>query len=96
LPKNNSSAPSAFSIGLTWRCSGDIYVFNMVILMLQQSGTGEVDEEAVLSQLAMQFPHERPHRILRAVVAWARYAELFKHCSTRKVLYGLSSSAARA
>jgi NitT/TauT family transport system ATP-binding protein len=74
----------------------DIFVFNMVILMLQQSGTGEVDEEVVLSQLAMQFPHERPHRILRTVVAWARYAELFKYSSTRKVLYGLNSSASRA
>jgi len=74
----------------------DIFVFNMVILMLQQSGTGEVDEEVVLSQLAMQFPHERPHRILRTVIAWARYAELFKYSSTRRVLYGLNASAARA
>ena len=73
----------------------DIFVFNMVIQMLQQSGTGEVEDEIVLSQLAMQFPHERPHRILRAVVAWARYAELFKYSSTRKVFYGLNSSAAR-
>jgi NitT/TauT family transport system ATP-binding protein len=74
----------------------DIFVFNLVIQMLRQSGTGEVDEEVVLSQLAMQFPHERPHRILRAVVAWARYAELFKYSGARKVLYGLDSSPVRA
>jgi len=74
----------------------DIFVFNMVIQMLQQSETGEVEDEIVLSQLAMQFPHERPHRILRAVVAWARYAELFKYSSTRKVFYGLNSIPARA
>ena len=72
----------------------DIFVFNMVVQMLQQSESGEVDEETVLTQLAVQFPHERPHRILRTVVAWARYAELFKYSSTRKVLYGLAPAAA--
>jgi NitT/TauT family transport system ATP-binding protein len=71
----------------------DIFVFNMVIQMLQHSERGEVDEEAFLSQLAVQFPHERPHRILRTVVAWARYAELFKYSSTRKVLYALAPMA---
>jgi NitT/TauT family transport system ATP-binding protein len=73
-----------------------IYVFNMVIQMLQQSERHEVEEETVLGQLAMQFPHERPHRILRTVIAWARYAELFKYSGNRKVLYGLNSSVPRA
>ena len=68
----------------------DIFVFNMVSQMLQQSESGEVDEETVLSQLAVQFPHERPHRIFRTVVAWARYAQLFKYNSTRKVLHSLA------
>ena len=68
----------------------DIFVFNMVVLMLQQSGRGEVDEETVLTQLALQFPHERPQRILRTLVAWGRYAELFKYSGTRKVLYALA------
>lgn len=72
----------------------DIFVFNMVIQMLKQSESGEVDEDVVLSQLAMQFPHERPQRILRTVVAWARHAELFKYSSTRKVLYALAQAAA--
>lgn len=67
----------------------EIFVFNLVILMLRQSEGGEVEEETVLGQLAVQFPHERPNRILRTVVAWARYAQLFKYSSTRKVLYGL-------
>ncbi|HEU0010497.1 MAG TPA: AAA-associated domain-containing protein, partial [Verrucomicrobiae bacterium] len=70
----------------------DIFVFNLVVQMLQQSERGEVDEETVLSQLAMQFPHERSHRILRTIVALARYAELFKYSDTRKVLYGLSAA----
>jgi NitT/TauT family transport system ATP-binding protein len=72
----------------------DIFVFNMVFQMLRHSESGEVEEETILTQLAVQFPHERPHRILRTVVAWARYAELFKYSSTRKVLYGLASGAA--
>src|SRR5213083_2430472 len=65
----------------------EIFVFNMVIHMLKQSEQGEVPDEIILSQLALHFPHERPQRILRTVVAWARYAGLFKYSSTRKVLY---------
>lgn len=67
----------------------EIIVFNMIIRMLEASERGEVDEETVLGQLAVQFPHERPHRVLRTIVAWARYAELFKYSGTRKVVYGL-------
>ena len=62
----------------------------MAVSMLQQSVRGEVDEETVLTQLATQFPHERPQRILRTLVAWGRYAELLKYSSTRKVLYALA------
>jgi NitT/TauT family transport system ATP-binding protein len=68
----------------------EIFVFNLVIQMLRQSEQGEVPDEIVLSQFALHFPHERPQRILRTIVAWARYAELFKYSSTRKVLYGLN------
>ena len=67
-----------------------IFVFHLVIQMLQQAERGEVDEETVLSQLAMRFPHERPTRILRTIVAWARYAELFKYSGTRKMFYALA------
>ncbi len=68
----------------------EILVFSMVIQMLRQSETGEVDEETVLTQLALQFPMERPHRIFRTLVAWARNAELFRYSSTRKKLHSLS------
>ena len=67
----------------------EIFVFNMVIHMLRQSEQGEVPDEIILSQLALHFPLERPQRILRTIVAWARYAELFRYSGTRKVLYGL-------
>jgi NitT/TauT family transport system ATP-binding protein len=68
----------------------DIFVFDLATQMLKQSENGEVEEEALLGQLALHFPHERPQRILRTVVAWSRYAELFKYSSTRKVLHDLN------
>ena len=68
----------------------EIFVFNLIIQMLKQSENGEMPDEIILGELALHFPHERPQRILRTVVAWARYAELFKYSSTRKVLYGLN------
>jgi NitT/TauT family transport system ATP-binding protein len=64
-----------------------ILVFDLVLRMLNQAENGELEEEVVLSELAMLYPHERPHRIMRTVIAWARYAELFHYSSTRKVLY---------
>src|SRR2546422_5935097 len=71
-----------------------IFVFNLIIQMLKQSENGEVPDEIILGELALHFPHERPQRILRTVVAWARYAGLFKYSSTRKVLYGLKPAPA--
>lgn len=64
-----------------------LFVFDLVLQMLKQTASHEVDEAVVLSQLALTFPHERPMRILRTVVAWARYAELFRYNGTRKVIY---------
>jgi NitT/TauT family transport system ATP-binding protein len=66
-----------------------LFVFDLIVQALKQSGSHEVDEVAILSQLAQAFPHERPQRVLHTVVAWARYAELFKYSSIRRVLHGL-------
>ena len=73
-----------------------ISTFNMVIQMLKQAEGGRVDEDVLLGQLAMQFPHERPQRVLRTMIAWARYAELFKYSSTRRILYGLAVEVEKA
>ena len=70
-----------------------LFVFDLVVQMLRQSPTGEVDEDAVLGQFALTFPHERPRRILATVVAWARYAGLFRYSSNRRVFYGLQPAA---
>ena len=71
-----------------------LFVFDLIVQALQQSARGEIDETVVLNQLASAFPHERPQRILRTVVAWARYAALFKYSSIRRVFHGLQPPAA--
>ncbi|MFA5263882.1 MAG: nitrate/sulfonate/bicarbonate ABC transporter ATP-binding protein [Opitutaceae bacterium] len=72
----------------------NIFVFDLVMQVLKQSASNEVDETVVLSQFAQTFPSEKPQRILRTVVAWARYAELFRYSSIRKVFHGLRHPAA--
>ena len=71
-----------------------LFVFDLILQMLKQSPGNEVDEAVVLSQLALTFPHERPQRILHTIVGWARYAELFKYSSTRRVFDSLQDPAA--
>jgi NitT/TauT family transport system ATP-binding protein len=68
-----------------------LFVFDLVVQALQQSTGNEIDEAAILAQLVQAFPHERPQRILHTVVAWARYAELFKYSSIRRVFHGLGA-----
>jgi NitT/TauT family transport system ATP-binding protein len=65
-----------------------LYVFDLVVQALKLSERGEVDEAVVLNQLAQAFPHEQPQRILKTIVSWARYAELFKYSSIRRVFHG--------
>jgi NitT/TauT family transport system ATP-binding protein len=68
-----------------------LFVFDLIIQALKQSASNEVDEAAILGQLAQAFPHERPQRILHTIVAWARYAELFKYSGIRRVFHGLGA-----
>jgi NitT/TauT family transport system ATP-binding protein len=64
-----------------------LFVFDIVIQTLKQSPNGEVDEAVILARLAHALPHDQPPRILRTVVAWARYAELFRYSSVRRVFH---------
>ena len=70
-----------------------LFVFDLIVQALRQSPNDTLDEAVVLEQLARVFPHEPPPRILRTVVAWARYAELFKYSSLRRVFHGLQRPA---
>ena len=69
-----------------------LFIFDLIVKALKQSPDHEVDEAVVLSQFALTFPHERPLRLMRTVVAWGRYAELFKYSSIRRVFHGLQQS----
>ena len=71
-----------------------LFVFDLIIQALKQSARNEIDEAVVLSQIGQTFPHERPQRILRTIVSWGRYAELFKYDSTRRVFHGLQEPVA--
>ncbi len=71
-----------------------LFVFDFILNALNQSSNNQINEQVVLTEFARKFPHERPQRILRTVVAWARYAELFQYNSTRKTLHGLHQGAA--
>jgi|SRR6266850_98646 len=62
-------------------------IFDLILRMLNQSESHEVDEEVVVSQLAITYPHEAPRQLFRTVVNWGRYAGLFRYSSTRKTLY---------
>ena len=72
-----------------------LFIFDFIAKALQAAASKEVDEAVVLSRLALSFPHERPQNVLRTVVAWARYAELFKYSSTRRVFHSLREIPAR-
>jgi NitT/TauT family transport system ATP-binding protein len=69
----------------------NLFVFDAVIHMIEQAPGHEVEEDIVLTQLAIHFPSERPQRILRTVVAWARHAQLFQYDSGRKVFHSLKT-----
>jgi len=73
-----------------------LFVFDLVVQALIKSARNEVDETVILNQLTQLFPHERPQRILQTVVAWARYAELFKFNGLRRVFHGLRKPAVSA
>jgi NitT/TauT family transport system ATP-binding protein len=66
-----------------------LFAFDLIVQALKQSAGNEIDEAVILTQLAQAFPHERPQRLLRTIVAWARYAELCKYSSIRRVFHGL-------
>jgi NitT/TauT family transport system ATP-binding protein len=70
-----------------------VFVFDLIVQALKQSASDEVDEAVVLKELALKFPHERAPRLARTIVAWARYAALFKYSSIRRVFHGLQPDA---
>ena len=46
---------------------------------IEQSETKEITEEEILDDLSRLFPNERAKLVLRQLVGWARYAEIFSY-----------------
>ena len=64
----------------------DLKIFKHFDDRLKQSEEKQLTEEEVLEELKNLFPNERPKVLMRALVGWARYAELFSYDSRRGVL----------
>jgi len=48
---------------------------------------GKLDDDVVLSNVAMRLPYEDPERLLRTLVGWARNADLFDYDPERHLLF---------
>ncbi len=73
-----------------------ILLFRQILEILERRPDHEIDEETLLGQMAVQFPHEHPGRLLRTVIAWGRYAGLLAYSSARKSVRLAAAPAAKA
>jgi NitT/TauT family transport system ATP-binding protein len=48
---------------------------------------GKLDDDVVLSSVALRLPYEDPERLLHTMVGWARNADLFDYDPERHVLF---------
>jgi NitT/TauT family transport system ATP-binding protein len=64
----------------------DLKIFKHFVDELQQSEEKELTEEAMIEDLKHLFPNERTKSLLRQLIGWGRYAELFSYDSRRSVL----------
>ncbi|HTI70074.1 MAG TPA: nitrate/sulfonate/bicarbonate ABC transporter ATP-binding protein [Candidatus Limnocylindria bacterium] len=73
-----------------------IHPFDLVLEALKQSSNNEVSEADMLQVFARAFPQEKPARVLRTVVGWARYGQLFNYSSPRKMFQGIQPTGKQA
>jgi len=64
-----------------------LHLFRDLIDQLQRADHHEVDEDFVLSSLAVRLPYEDAGRMFRTLVNWARHADLFDYDAARKKLF---------
>ena len=62
-------------------------IFHDLLDMIGRADHHELDEEVVLSSLALRIPYEDPERMLRTIVNWGRHADLFDHDPIRHKLF---------
>jgi NitT/TauT family transport system ATP-binding protein len=64
----------------------DLKIFKHFDDRLKQSEEKQLTEEEIVEDLKKLFPNERPKVLLRHLIGWGRYAELFSYDSRRGVL----------
>jgi NitT/TauT family transport system ATP-binding protein len=57
----------------------DLKIFRHLNDQIEHADQQEIKEAAVLTDLAQFFPNERPKNLLKTIVGWARYGELFSY-----------------
>ena len=64
----------------------DLKIFRHLNDRIEQSDQKELTEEEVSADLIQHFPNERPKILLKTLVGWARFAELFSFDPRRGIL----------
>ena len=62
-------------------------LFKVVTDMLQHKRNLSLDEEIVLEHLAILLPNEDPEKLLRTIIGWGRYGEVFGYKADEKTLF---------
>jgi NitT/TauT family transport system ATP-binding protein len=58
-----------------------------VLTLIERADRHEIDEDVILSSLAVRVPYENPERMLQTLVNWGRHADLFDHDPLRGKLF---------
>ena len=65
----------------------ELRLFAEVVDQIKRSDRWEIDEDVVLSSLALHLPYEDPGRMLHTLINWGRHADLFDHDPERQKLF---------
>jgi NitT/TauT family transport system ATP-binding protein len=66
-----------------WR----LRIFRDIVDQLERARDREIDEDHILSTIALRLPYEDTERVFRTMVNWGRHADLFDHDVDRKKLF---------
>jgi NitT/TauT family transport system ATP-binding protein len=62
-------------------------IFRDIVDQLQRADEHELDDDHVLSTIAVRLPYEDAERMFGTLINWARHADLFDHDVERKKLF---------
>jgi NitT/TauT family transport system ATP-binding protein len=64
-----------------------LHLVKHIIELLKRQPNASIDENLLLEELAVRLPTEKPQSMLRALVRWGRYAELFGYNANQRRFY---------